>query len=65
MTSASSIHEAGYPKLVLWDNPEGGGGEGGGRQVQDGGIQVHSWLIHVDVWQKPPQYCKVIILQLK
>ena len=21
--------------------------------------------IHVDVWQKPPQYCKVISLQLK
>ena len=26
---------------------------------------VYLWLIHVDVWQKPPQYCKVIILQLK
>ena len=23
------------------------------------------WLIHVDVWQKPSQYCKVIILQLE
>jgi len=22
------------------------------------------WLIHVDVWQKTPQYCKVISLQL-
>ena len=22
-------------------------------------------LIHVDVWQKPAQYCKAIILQLK
>ena len=22
-------------------------------------------MIHVDVWQKPPQYYKVIILQLK
>ena len=32
MTSASSMHEAGYPKLVLWDNPEGWGGEGGGRR---------------------------------
>ena len=26
---------------------------------------VHPWLIHVDLWQKPPQYCKVISLQLK
>ena len=23
------------------------------------------WLIHVNVWQKPPQYCKAISLQLK
>ena len=22
-------------------------------------------LIHIDVWQKPTQYCKAIILQLK
>ena len=22
------------------------------------------WLIHVNVWQKPPQYCKVINFQL-
>ena len=22
-------------------------------------------LIHVDTWQKPTQYCKVIILQIK
>ena len=29
------------------------------------GTHVHPWLIHVNVWQKPPQYCKVIILQLK
>ena len=37
MTSASSMHEAGYAKPVLWDNPEGWGGDGGGRRVQDGG----------------------------
>ena len=30
MTSANSMHEAGPPKLVLWDNPEGWGVEGGG-----------------------------------
>ena len=24
---------------------------------------IHLWLIHVDVWQKPRQYCKAIILQ--
>ena len=26
---------------------------------------VYLWLIHVDVWHKPTQYCKAIILQLK
>ena len=36
----------------------GAGGSGGGTRV-------HPWLIHVNVWQKPPQYCKLISLQLK
>ena len=25
---------------------------------------LFSWLIHVNVWQKPLQYCKVISLEL-
>jgi len=29
------------------------------------GAHVHPWLIHVDIWQKSPQYYKVISLQLK
>jgi len=57
MTSESSMCEAGHLKSVLWDNPEGWGREGGGKEVQDGWTHVHPWLIHVDVWQKPPQYC--------
>ena len=57
MTSASLIHEAGHSKLVFWDNPEGWGGEGSESGVQDGGTHVHPWLIHVDVWQNPLQYC--------
>ena len=28
------------------------------------GIHVNSWLIHVSVWQKLLQYCKVISIQL-
>ena len=62
--SASLMHEAGHSKPVLWENPEGWGGEGVGRGGQDGETRVHPWLIHVNVRQKPPQYCKVIILQL-
>ena len=63
MTSASSMYEAGHSKLVLWDNPEGWG-EGDRKEVQDLGTRVHPWLIHVDVWPKLPQYCKVISLKL-
>ena len=65
MTSASLMHETGHSKLVLWDNPEGWCVEGGGREVQDWGIHEHAWLIHVDVWKKLQQYCKVISHQSK
>ena len=65
MSSAISMHEADDSKAVLWDNPEGWGEEGGGRQFQDRGTYVCQWLTHVDVWQRPPKYCKVTILQLK
>ena len=58
MTSASLMHEAGHSKLVLWDNPQGWGGEGRRCGVQDGRTHMHPWLIHVYVWQKPLQYCK-------
>ena len=65
MTSASLMHEAGHSKSVLWEKPEGWGGEGRGRGVQDGGTHAHLWLIHANVWQKPPPCCKVISLQFK
>ena len=65
MNSANSMHRAGHPKLVLWENAEGWGGEGVGRGGQDCGTYVHPRHIPFDVWQKPPQYCKVIGLQLK
>ena len=44
------MHEAGHPKPVLWDNPEGWVGRevGGGFRI---GGRVHLRLIHVDVWQ--------------
>ena len=50
--------------LVHWDDPEGWDGEGGGRGDSRWGTHVNLWLIHVSVWQKPLQYCKVISLQL-
>ena len=39
--------------------------DGMGREVGSGwGTHVNPWLIHVNVWQNPLQYCKVISLQL-
>ena len=46
---------------VHWDDPEGREGEGGFTM----GTHVHLWLIHVNVWQEPLQYCKIISLKLK
>ena len=39
------------------------GWEVGGRFKRER-TYVYLWLIHVDVWQRPTQYCKAIILQL-
>ena len=51
---------------MRWDDPERWDTrEGGGKGVQDDGPHVHLWLIGIDVWRKPLQYCKVISLQLK
>ena len=36
-----------------------------GGSFQREGTYVYLWLMHVDVWQKPIQYCKAIILPLK
>ena len=46
----------GRPRGIGWRGRwEGGSGWG---------THVNPWLIHVHVWQKPLQYCKVISLQL-
>ena len=46
----------GWPRGTGW----GGRWEGGSGW----GTHVNPWLIHVNVWQKLLQYCKVINLQL-
>jgi len=48
-----------YDNLAGWDEVERR------RKIKKEGIYVYLWLINVDIWQKPTQYCKVIILQLK
>ena len=40
------------------------GWEVGGR-FRRGEMCVCLWLTHVDVWQKPAQYCRTAVLQLK
>ena len=56
------MHETGHSGLVHWDDPEGWDGEGRGGGGSGWGTHVHLWLIHVNVWQKPLQYCKVTSL---
>ena len=36
----------------------------GGRFKREG-TDIYRWLIHVNIWQKPAQHCKAIILQLR
>ena len=55
------MHETGCSGLMHWDDPEGWDGKGRGSGW---GTHVRPWLIDVNVWQKSPQYCKLISLQL-
>ena len=43
MTSANPMYEVGHPKLVLWDNPEGRGREGGQGRFRMQGTHVYLW----------------------
>ena len=36
-----------------------------GGKFKRKGTYVYLWLTHVNVWQKPTQYCEALILQLK
>ena len=65
MASPDLMHETGCSGLVHWDDPEGWDGGGRWEGGSGWGTHVHPWRIHKNVWQKPPQYCKVISLQLK
>ena len=64
LTSPGWIHETSVPGWCIGMTQR----DGMGREVGGGlgwGIHVNPWQwIHVSVWQKPLQYCKVISLQL-
>ena len=51
LASPGPMHEKGCSGLVHGDDPERWDGEGGGWENQD--EETH--VIHVNVWQKPPQ----------
>ena len=47
------------------DNPEGRMGWELKERFKSNGTYVYLWLIDFDVWQKPTQHCRAIILQLE
>ena len=59
------MHETGRSGLVHWDDPWGMGWGGRWEESQDRDhMYTHGWFMW-NVWQNPPQYYKVISLQLK
>ena len=63
IASPGSMHETGCLGLVHWHDPEGWGGEGvGGFRI---GNTCTPMVDSCQCMAKPPQYCKVISLQLK
>ena len=62
MASASLTHEAGHPKPVFWDNPEGHGG----GVVQDAGTHLYLWThTYLMLMYGKNHHNIVITLQLK
>ena len=65
---SSFIYQVGCMRQVLGPGtigrPRGIGWRGRWEGGSGWGIRVNPWLIHVNVWQNPLQYCKVISLQL-
>lgn len=55
--------EGGSGRRGLRDSLEGWAAVGGRLRME--GTHVRLWLIRVDAMQKPIQYCKAVILQLK
>ena len=58
------MHETSAQGWGTGKTQKDGMGAGGRRGGSEWGTHVNPWLIHVNVWQKPLQYCKVISLQL-
>ena len=61
LCEASSLNQVLCENLEWWDGVVGVVEQ----RFKWENTYVHLWLIHVDIWQKPTQYCKAIIIQLK
>ena len=64
-TSPGSTHGTGRSGPEHWDNPEGWDGKGGGRGGSGWGHTCTPMADSCQCVAKPPQYCRVISLQLK
>ena len=64
ITSPGWIHETGAQGWCTGKTQRNGMGREAGGGIRMGNTCKNPWLIHVNVWQKPLQYCKVISLQL-
>ena len=62
MTDASSMHEAGHPNGFSGTTQKDRVGREAGEVFRMRETHIYLWLIHADVWLKPSQYCKLIIL---
>ena len=64
IASLCLMQDTGCLGLVLWDDPEGWYGKGGGTGIQD---EEQCTPVAYSCWcmAKPTQYCKVITFQLK
>ena len=62
--SGFHLHNAVHVKQVLWNKPEEQHRKGYGSGSRMGGTTIYFWLINVDAWQKPLQYCIGINSQL-
>ena len=49
--------DTGSSNHLLCDILEGWDGVGGGRRFKREQTYGYPWLIYVDIWQKPAQYC--------
>ena len=65
VANGNLLYDSGNSNWDYVTTQRGGMGREKGGSFKREGTQVHLWLINVDVWQKPTQFCKAIILQLK